>query len=240
MNKILEDHIASIPDILRAFYNSSSSYKSPAELGKLREKFISDVLRFHLPSIFEVTSGEIIDSVGAVSRQQDIIIYRRDFPKFSISPNSSHVFIEGVNSTFEVKSKLDYIGFRQALDNIKTVKELSSRIQPLAVGAKAGYVFSYIFSYDGPAMPTVLKYFSRYMNENNLDKIPFFELLPDAIYILDKDLYYKNDGFIWKKCGNEIIVTSDPLVAFSKFLFYILISSTRGDIYAIDWSHYLI
>lgn len=238
MNTILEKHVLSIPNILNAYYESSSSWQSPHDLGKLRECFIKNVLKFHLPSIFEITSGEIIDSKGNRSKQQDIVIYRRDFPKLSFSSDVSMIFIEGVNSTFEIKSSLNYNGFKRAVDNIISVKKLISKIQPLAVGEKAGYIFSYIFIYSGPSKEKLMEYFEQYLDENKYTKLDFYPIMPDAIYVLDKYLFYKNDGFVWKKSGDEIIVHSNPKVAFSKFFFHILITATRSDIYSMDWGPY--
>lgn len=148
------------------------------------------------------------------------------------------LFIEGVNSTFEIKSTLNYSEFKKSLDNIASVKKLESKIQPFAVGEKAGYVFSYIFAYSGPSKDKLIEYYEQYLEEKKLSKSELYSIMPDAVYILDKDLIYKNDGFVWKRTGDEIIVTTDYPFSFSKFFFHILITATRSDIYAIDWRPY--
>ena len=94
-------------------------------LGDAREALIRRVLLRILPSIYEVGSGEIVDSSGEHSRQMDIVIARRDFPSLLLPSGSKVFLIESVLATIEVKSVLNAEKLRQALENCASVSGLS-------------------------------------------------------------------------------------------------------------------
>jgi hypothetical protein len=76
------------------------------DLGSVREHFVKHVLENFLPQNITVGSGEIIDGVGNRSGQEDIILYRSDFPVItSLTPVNAYL-AEGVIATIEVKSNL--------------------------------------------------------------------------------------------------------------------------------------
>ena len=77
-----------------------------SDLGFAREHFVKNVLASFLPKSIIVGSGEIIDGNGKRSGQQDVIIYRADFPVItSMTPVNTYL-AEGVIASIEVKSNL--------------------------------------------------------------------------------------------------------------------------------------
>jgi hypothetical protein len=77
-----------------------------SDLGFAREHFVHNILENILPKSVIVGTGEIVDGTGKRSGQQDVIIYRSDFPVItSLTPINTYL-IEGVIATIEVKSNL--------------------------------------------------------------------------------------------------------------------------------------
>jgi hypothetical protein len=89
-----------------------------------REQILSQFIRSIVPLGFEVSRGFVIDSLGSQSRQQDVIIVRRDYhPVFRVG-DVNFFPVEAVAATVEVKSTLDKKGLVDALDNVRSVKML--------------------------------------------------------------------------------------------------------------------
>lgn len=89
-----------------------------------REFFVESILRRVLPASVVVGSGEIVDGNGTRSKQQDLLLYRNNFPIID-SPAGSHVyFAEGVLATIEVKSVLTGDELARATGNIRSVQAL--------------------------------------------------------------------------------------------------------------------
>jgi hypothetical protein len=244
MNPKLLAHLNSIVPILSAYYDSSKTMDSPTDIGNLREKFVKEFLRFHLPTIHEIQSGEIVDSSGKTSKQQDVVLYRRDMPKLAVSEGPVILFAEGVKATVEVKSNLTWDEFQKAFENICSVKALQPQINPFAVGEKTGYIFSYIFAYEAPNDDTLIEYYNRFRREKQWSSEDFFKNMPDALCVLKGSLFYKNDGWAFTKTAGKngqvpLYVKSDFPHSFIKFFIHITLAVSYPDIFTINWSSYL-
>jgi hypothetical protein len=96
----------------------------PGELGTAREQILAEFIRSIVPLGFEVSRGFVIDSLGRQSRQQDIVIIRRDYhPIFRVG-DVNFFPVEAVAATVELKSTLDKKGLTDALGNVRSVKAL--------------------------------------------------------------------------------------------------------------------
>lgn len=96
-----------------------------ATVGSLRELVVAEFLRPLLPRHFEIKSGVIIDSTGARSRQQDIIIVDSRMPLIDVgSPDEAVVIAESVIATMEVKSNLTGDELRTSLESCVLTKSL--------------------------------------------------------------------------------------------------------------------
>lgn len=96
----------SLEKVMLAWHDhSSQTFKHSGNLGTAREHFIGEVLSRFLPGSIVVGSGEITDGKER-SGQQDIIIYRSDFPVLAGFNSVNTYLIEGVVATIEVKSDL--------------------------------------------------------------------------------------------------------------------------------------
>lgn len=96
-------------------------YQDPA-----KETFIRVVLHPFLPDNFGIGSGHVIDALGNKSNEQDIIIYRRDYPQLNL-PGGSDIFLyESVLATIQVKTKLVRKTLFEALDQCASMADLES------------------------------------------------------------------------------------------------------------------
>jgi hypothetical protein len=89
-----------------------------------KETFIRVVLEQFLPDNFAVGTGRVIDSEGNTSSEQDIVIYRRDYPQLNL-PGGTDIFLfESVLATIQVKTKLVRKTFFEALDQCASMADL--------------------------------------------------------------------------------------------------------------------
>jgi hypothetical protein len=61
----------------------------PGESGRAREQILTAFIRRLVPSTFGVSTGFVIDAVGGLSRQLDVVVYRTDYAPYSRSAMSS-------------------------------------------------------------------------------------------------------------------------------------------------------
>jgi len=96
------------------------------ELGTAREQIIREFLGAYLPKRFEVSTGFAFDCAGRISKQLDIVIFDSQIcPRFE-TPGGKFLFpCEAIVAVGQVKSSLtSRPKFREALDNLSSVKEL--------------------------------------------------------------------------------------------------------------------
>src|SRR4051812_5022271 len=93
--------------------NLSTAFRSTALLnhrltkGEAREAAISRLLRPYIPGRFGLSSGEVINVHGGVSRQQDVIVVDQlnGVPLLSFGDVGVHP-IESVSACLEIKSRV--------------------------------------------------------------------------------------------------------------------------------------
>lgn len=96
----------------------------PGEKGRAREAVLREFVARAIPPGFATASGFVIDVHGAVSRQQDIVVYRRDYhPIFPVG-GVAYFPVEAVVACIEVKSNLTSKEMQSALANGQSVKAL--------------------------------------------------------------------------------------------------------------------
>jgi hypothetical protein len=109
---------------------SETRVSHSSNLGTVREHFVKNILSCFLPKSVTVGSGEII---GADQRsgQQDVVIYRSDFPVLGGFDYINTYIAEGVIATIEVKSDLstgDPNGLVSAFKSAAKVSSLKKRV----------------------------------------------------------------------------------------------------------------
>jgi hypothetical protein len=121
--------------------HSQSILRNSTNLGSAREHFVKEVLSRFLPSSVVIGSGEITDGEKR-SGQQDVIIYRADFPVLRGFDDVNLYLIEGVIATIEVKSDISSgkpNGLSSAFGNLATVLSLKNQAVLLS-GSKNEFI----------------------------------------------------------------------------------------------------
>lgn len=123
----------STEEMMRAWYkHSASTLEHSSDLGFVREHFVKQILANFLPKTVIVGSGEIIDGTpNGYSGQQDVILYRADFPVITSHTSINTYLIEGVIATIEVKSDLSKIGLSSPFESASRVKRLTNEAIPI-------------------------------------------------------------------------------------------------------------
>lgn len=197
-----------------------------SNLGFAREHFVKNVLMGLLPNTVITGSGEIIDGFGNRSGQQDVIIYRSDFPVItSLTPVNTYL-VEGVVATIEIKSNLSTGAphLLTAFKNIQRVLSLNKAAQIISGDStevnklqKLSSIKTYIIGYSGWQSKTLLlEHYCNAGNATGWNYIPHLIYQPGACIL-------RNDGFL--NPGTEVnnpslLVQEDN--PFSVFLHHLL------------------
>lgn len=125
MTSIIREIVASLNKGVLEELDLSSIIKHPGENGRAREQILTNFLRKILPSKYAVDTGFVIDAVGGISNQIDIIIYRSDYHSVLDVGNIKYFMVESVVAVIENKASISNVkSLNQAFDNIKSVKSL--------------------------------------------------------------------------------------------------------------------
>ena len=157
--------------------------------GSIRETIVKRFLRPHLPHVFDVRSGVIVDSERKQSRQQDCVIVDTRLPLIDIGSETDAIFVtESVVATIEIKSFLGSAELSDTLESVAVTKKLTRTGQQSY--EKAGIsvtlngvrpILSYVFAYDGSGLETLIKHTSEFAHSHADGGI-----IPEAICVLNK------------------------------------------------------
>jgi uncharacterized protein DUF6602 len=132
--------------------------------GSPREEFVRTFLRDHIGENLGIGTGEIINchsETGQPRNQQDIIIYRLEYPKLYFGGGIDAFLAESVVATIEVKSELTQEKLEEAIVVANRTKALqrfllANPANPFQGIYRAPSILSYVVAYGGPAnMSTV-------------------------------------------------------------------------------------
>lgn len=210
---MLKTHFDAVEQALLAMGDVSSHAGHPIHVGTPREWLLKSFLSQHLPSVFELGTGEIISAAskpGERRNQFDLVVHRREHLRLDYGGGIAAYVIEAVSATIEVKSTLTYEEFKKASAAARTIKALPKSIGGgIAFGKPPPTPVCYIVAFDGPKnMATVYEWIRRLITE---DKFSFPELPPkvndrisvqcpgiDAVFVLGKGfLYFDNAPMGW-------------------------------------------
>lgn len=115
-------------------FQFSTGAGTPGLVGATKEHPARVQLERLMPGNVGVGSGIVVDSYGAVSRQQDIVIYEKLAPIFTHNdaPEATYYPIEGVVAVGEVKSALGKAELQDAILKSVSVKSLRRRAEASA------------------------------------------------------------------------------------------------------------
>lgn len=125
MPSVLPKIVASIAEQAIKAFDLASEVAHPGEGGRAREQTIRTFLAALVPPDFGIDTGIVIDAAGGVSRQIDIVIFRKARAPVLDIGGVKHFMVESVAAAIETKA---VIGSRKvlhaALDNLASVKAL--------------------------------------------------------------------------------------------------------------------
>lgn len=121
------EYILHIAKRLTQEFAFSAGAGTPGLVGSSKEHPARVQLENLMPEGIGVGSGIVIDSYGGASKQQDIVIFEKICPIFSIngSPDATYYPVEGVIAAGEVKSTLGKTELDDAFLKSVSVKELT-------------------------------------------------------------------------------------------------------------------
>ena len=124
LDRKIEDFIHSfVIDAKSIFYKDEKLFH-PGEYGKFRENTLKELLKFLIPTSFQIGEGFVITSNDNVSTQCDIVIY--DNENLPLLNDGIYQFytIESTLAIGEVKSDLNKTQFKDALKKLAKNKML--------------------------------------------------------------------------------------------------------------------
>ncbi len=217
-----------IERIMGEWYSYSHEVlKQSTDLGYSREHFVKEILSSFLPKSVIVGSGEIIDGKGKRSGQQDVIIYRADFPVItSLTPVGAYL-AEGVLATIEVKSDIStgepnlYSAFRnvqKVLSLEKAAEVINGTDAEVRKLQELNSIKTYIVGYSGwKNSNSLMEHYRIAGNQVGWNFVPHLVYQPGACMI-------RNDGFLAPDNNNEKseLLLHDEQHPFSVFLHHLL------------------
>lgn len=212
---------------MREWYSYSQEVlHQSTDLGYAREHFVKEVLLNFLPKSVVIGSGEIVDGDGRRSGQQDIIVYRADFPVItSLTP--VNVFLaEGVIATIEVKSDLStgepslftaFNNVQKVLSLVKAAEIISGSDVEVKNLQEMTSIKTYIVGYAGwTNNKPLFENFTAAGNRTGWTLVPHLIYQPGVCIL-------RNDGFINPDTTDEksgfLLNEENP---FSVFLHHVL------------------
>ena len=101
----------------------------PGEFGTYRERIVRDFLQSFLPQRLAIDTGFVVNALGEVSGQIDLVIYDPSLTPPLESKNRQRFFpVETVIAAGEVKSDVNSDQFTDALIRLSKVKEMRSAL----------------------------------------------------------------------------------------------------------------
>jgi hypothetical protein len=172
------------------------SIKQRASRGGEFEAVFRNFLREYLPRSLDVSTGELIDATGRVTRQQDVIISdTAKTPVFYRGDGDYRVIpVEGAYAVIEVKARLDTAELLSIYENMLTVR----RLEKVAYYKSDGPILErktlygqnweiwpvnyFVFAYDSIDLATLAQ---RMEEKNRAEGLPLTSRI-DTICVLDK------------------------------------------------------
>ena len=139
-NNIINELIKERVDIFRSAFelrakvlfrddDKQNNLRHPGEFGIYREAIVRDFLHSFLPQRLAIDTGFIVNSLGDVSRQIDLVIYDPSLTPPLESQNRQKFFpVETVIAAGEVRSNVDRAQFKDALIRLSEIKQIRSAL----------------------------------------------------------------------------------------------------------------
>ncbi|WP_140217549.1 DUF6602 domain-containing protein [Pseudomonas oryzihabitans] len=217
-----------------AQYEMTKVLGHSATMGSTREKLIQDFLIAHLPQMTNAVSGVVVDSNGARSKQQDIVLVLKSMPRLPFASGHDLILQEGVVATLEIKTEISPSLLEDICTNIRSVKDLKP--SSLA-GAQLGDVtwpyariLTVVITYGGSSLGSIWR---------KLDSFPDVSI-PDVYLDFTKGVLIRNEGLIYPVRGTDsYLFFEDPSIGLARLL--TILSKVTGCLLMrdVNWDEYV-
>jgi hypothetical protein len=155
--------------------------------GQEAEEIIRQFLNGHLPKRFSASAGFILDPLGAVSNQTDVIIYDSyNCPVYRASDTAGIFPSNNVAAVVEVKSKLDGDGVRDAAAKIARVKAMTKSKPPNVPFRVSAQTLGILFAFASDiTLPKIMDHYVEALRTHGLGRqIDFIAVLDRGVVTL--------------------------------------------------------
>lgn len=195
MSHFAKTHFSNLEKLLIAQSNLCQSDLPNYDIGLNREFFVKEVLKTHLPTYCEITSGCVCDHKNKPSGQMDIILAHPLTFRINIGATDCCIS-ESLFSVIEVKSRLAKKDFKAAVESIAYISGLSrEHLGTSILGATSepeAYYFntigSLIFAYKGYSSDTCIKHLKSLLDQE-------WKRRPEMIYSMDQGFVLIRDDY---------------------------------------------
>jgi len=144
-NRAISNFKEDFVTLSRDLYTSQDSLTHPGEFGRYRENLVSDLLKNIVPSYCNVKDGFIINCLGDVTTQCDIIIYdAHEAPSHQFDRTRPFFPQETCYGVGEVKSVLKKCDLIQALKKLQNIKKIRDGAQKGKLPIKPSHIIDKI------------------------------------------------------------------------------------------------
>lgn len=162
--------------------------------GALAEAVLRQFLKEHLPGGVGVKQGFIVDSLGNLSRQCDILIYDSHlYAPFYQTGDLAVVPVEAVIAIIEVKTSINKKTFHDVLRYFRDLEKFKLQAR------------TYLFMFNAPTLETINRNFHSYNHPGDYQSFDHdtFQFLPDEITGLNHSYHLQKDYVVeeWDAVG---------------------------------------
>jgi len=250
----------SLPELMKGisermridFQKITKRIPSPLDVGEGREIVLRTFLKDYLPKRFGVDPGFVIDALGNVSKQIDVVIYDiGNAPVFKVIKDKKVFPVECVCAIGEVKSYLGKQELKDALEKIHSVKRLDKtnrgKSQRRHGGGYVGEhltrhdndrVFGMVFAYDAISLEAIAS--NLCAANKSIDRVHW----SDVICVLDRGIvsYISKEGVLLPDPQKAVAIYStnkseshNTLLTFYSILWSFLSASHAGTVDMFDY-----
>ncbi len=189
---------------MKADFEASGLAEHRGSKGSVRESDLrnSFLAKYLIGDVGVIGSSEVVDSLGGVSRQCDVLIVDPKTPPLWAADDLRVVPAECVHAVIEVKSNLTVEELRSAWRSVRSVKSLSKAAYmpqrgPLTYSVNSygrdwdhNPTFGFVFAHDGATLETLGDTFAELCASE-----------PDPTLRLDSVFILNRGALIWKDPG---------------------------------------
>lgn len=180
------------------FEEALKALKHPGLKGSSHEESFRSFPKKYLPKSLDISTGVVVDSLGNISKQLDVIISdSQKTPIFYSSGDIRVIPIECIYAVIEVKTHIDKAELQKIFLNMESVKSLKKQAFYKENGAiilhncemygktwEIWPVNYFVFAYDSIDLNTI----AEYIHEYNQDKNYPIENSIDTLCVLSKGI----------------------------------------------------